>query len=366
MVNSRIMRKIMRKNSKVKLMIVVLGVIFALSSISSFNINDDPEVADCKLEIRGEVNLETLKTSDWWNNFTFIHIDGNWSTAAGYEWCSGDGSWNNPYVIENITIDASSSPTGSGIFINNSKNDYFNIRNCTVYNAPNIADQAGIKLENTNNGTLIENICSNNELHGILLLGESSRRCINNTIVGNTANNNYNGIVLKDYCDENNITGNTANNNGYSGMILDSSLYNNMTDNTAHDNYVGIYLRNSDYNLINISKCFRNSGAGIMLFQSNENNITQNTMNYNNIGLDITYSDNNRIIKNTLIGNTRAIYEENCNGNIFEGNVIGGSSGGGGDDDDDDDKQETIPGYDIFLIVGVISIALIILLKKNR
>ena len=63
----------------------------------------------------------------------FIHIDGsipgNWSGTTSFDWCSGDGSWSNPYIIENVTINATNSPTRSGILIENSKDDYFKIRN---------------------------------------------------------------------------------------------------------------------------------------------------------------------------------------------------------------------------------------------
>ncbi|MHA1191714.1 MAG: hypothetical protein ACTSP9_05395, partial [Promethearchaeota archaeon] len=57
---------------------------------------------------------------------SFIYIDGNWTeTATTYDWCYGDGSWSTPYVIENVSINAISSPTGSGILINNSLDVYF-------------------------------------------------------------------------------------------------------------------------------------------------------------------------------------------------------------------------------------------------
>ncbi len=110
----------------------------------SVKFNDDEIIND-----KVKVNLRAPKTSEIWNNFSYIHIDGNWSTAAAYEWCRGDGSWGNPYVIENMTITAVGSPTGSGIFINNSKNDYFIIRNVTVLNAGSGSNDAGIKMENT-------------------------------------------------------------------------------------------------------------------------------------------------------------------------------------------------------------------------
>ncbi len=115
-------------------------------------------------------NYSSLKQSDDWSNFTYIHITGlNWSVAASYDWCNGDGSWSNPYVIENLTINASTSPTGSGIYIENSTNDYFVIRNVTIVNSGTTVYDGGIKLDNSSNGTLILNNCSNTGRNGYII-----------------------------------------------------------------------------------------------------------------------------------------------------------------------------------------------------
>ena len=363
----------MRNKVKITILIATLGLMFLISIGSKNIMNVTQENATYNTEADEEFYpTNPITAKSWWDNFSYIHINGNWSTAANYEWCRGDGSWSNPFIIENITMDASSSPTESGIFIENSKNDYFIIKNCTVYNAPEVPDAAGLKLKNANNGTIIDNHCNDNGGHGILLLGGSGKMCENNTIIENTANNNYNGILLREYCHNNTISGNTANYNTYGGIVLDKSDNNNITGNTANNNnHPGIYLALSDYNLVNNSECNSN-GAGIMVSFGNENNITYNTINSNNIGIDISYSDYNSIINNTLIGNTRAIYEYgDCEGNIYEGNTIIPPTGGGGDDDDDDDddKEAAIPGYDVFLIIGLISVMSIVLLiniEKNK
>jgi len=235
----------MKSNSKI-IILLIFGFFLGISSILSINnfradnVNNGMSVKDNDI-----TTLKSLKQSGYWNNFSFIHIDGNWSTAAGYAWCSGNGSWGNPYTIENITIDASSSPTGSGIFIINSKNDYFIIRNVTVYNAGTGDYDAGIKLENTNNGTLTNNNCSNNGRSGIFLYND----CDNNTISGNIASNvgttNQNfGILFFQVCDNNMIYNNTANNNADYGIYLWANCDDNtISGNTAknNDNY-GIYL----------------------------------------------------------------------------------------------------------------------------
>ena len=118
----------MKLNLKIKI-IILLGFLFYLSGIM---VNNNEQLNNkSEIEIIENTNLESLKLSAVYSE-PFIHIDGNWTTAASYEWCSGDGSWKNPYTIENVTTDASGSPTGIGIFIDNSQNDYFIIKNCII------------------------------------------------------------------------------------------------------------------------------------------------------------------------------------------------------------------------------------------
>jgi len=262
----------MRNKTKIKISIVVLGIVLAFLSINNYFIFKDQGENNGALEIQDEINLKNPKKSGDWN-LQFIHIDGNWShTVGNYTWCSGDGSWSNPYIIENVTIDASSSPTGSGILINNSKNDYFFINNCNVYNAGNGYIDSGIKLENTNNGTITGNKCSNNGRFGIFLYNH----CKNNTISGNTANNNDNsGINLYWYCTNNIISNNTANYNEWDGIYLSICSYNIISGNTANYNRYGVYLYKGYFNIV--------SG-------------------------------------NILIGNNECIFEQECEENVFENN----------------------------------------------
>ena len=200
----------MRNQTRITILVAIFGLMFCISIASNNLLIDTQENTSQTTETIEELYFKKpITAKSWWDNFSFIHIKGNWSTAANYEWCRGKGTSSNPYIIENITMDASSSPTASGIYIQDSQNDYFKIKNCTVYNNPAryYKDDAGIKLENVNNGTLIDNICNDNEKYGILLLGGSGN-CENNTVIENTANNNLDGIVLKNVHDYNNISGN--------------------------------------------------------------------------------------------------------------------------------------------------------------
>lgn len=257
---------------------------------------------------------------------------------------------------------------------------YFIIRNCSVRNAGAGIYDAGIRLENSSNGTLFKNNCSNNGGSGIRLYNN----CYNNTIINNTANNNaylgigiygidgnpsslcvdnivenniandndLHGIVVAYYCQNttivdnecsfngqygifldlscryNYIINNTANNNGvtggYAGIYLsDRCDENNITGNTANDNtQFGIYLYDHcDNNNISENTINGNEDYGIYLYSNCDDNVNKsNTINRNTVGIFLRQSDTNTISENTLIDNELCIYELYSFGNIIENN----------------------------------------------
>ncbi|MFW9898970.1 MAG: NosD domain-containing protein, partial [Candidatus Thorarchaeota archaeon] len=189
-----------------------------------------------------QVNIEiSPKQSDYWSDVSFVHIDGNWTeTNSTYDWCSGSGTLNDPYVIKNVIINASGS--NSGILINNSKNVYFIIKNCTIFDSGSLYGDAGIRLENTNNGTIINNNCSNNNF-GILLY--NSR---NNSISLNNITFNEYGIYLENNCDNNTINGNKIIDNNVYGMNITTlnCSYNLIYNNNFTSNGLNAYDNGTD------------------------------------------------------------------------------------------------------------------------
>ena len=321
----------MENKHRIKINILILGMIFAISTINSFMIFNFQGGSITKIENRDPTELNPLRISSYWTT-NFIHIDGNWSYSVGnYSWVSGDGSWNYPYIIENVTIDASTSPTGSGIYINNSKNEYFMIRNCTIYGAGVLSTDAGIKFENTNNGTIINNNCSQNGENGIILINN----CINNTISGNTINDNgYSGIYLDNNCLNNTLLGNTAGNkftlNQYNGIFLDYSVNNTLSLNIANNNsqYGILFNQNCNDNKLSENILNDNGDAGI-LFDTNcmNNTVLKNTIfNNGNNGIILNDGcDDNKILKNYLYFNTNdaiEIGDPNNDDNSIIQNVI--------------------------------------------
>lgn len=114
-----------------------------------------------------------------------IHINNNWSAAKAAGICTGNGTYTEPYTIQDLVIDGGGS--GSGILIENSV-AYVKIENCKVSNYGNTKFEAGIRLNSVKNLQLINNNCSSNFV-GIILYNTSS---IN--ITANTVTNTYCGI----------------------------------------------------------------------------------------------------------------------------------------------------------------------------
>ena len=306
----------MKTKTKNFAILLILGLVFPL--LLNFNLN-----------ITSGDNINSIKPKSSGGYIeTFIHIDGsipnNWSdTASTYDWCSGDGSWNNPYIIEDVTIDG----TGRefGIFITNSKNDYFIIRNCTVYNVGLTPNDGAILLVNVSIGNIINNNCSFNVGCGITL----DTNCNNNTISGNTANDNQPntvGINLN-LSDNNTISGNTANGNGNSGIYIGDSDYNTLLGNTLEGNDYGVWMNGGDNN--NITGNVANGNVIGLGYEYGENNtFSGNTVNNNTYsGMYLT----SNIINNTLTGNTvnnntlYGIYLDDCDSNTVSGNTLDGN-----------------------------------------
>ena len=246
-----------------------------------------------------DYNTISPKKSGHWNLNNIVIDDSltgvgahNWTWASNQNWCSGLGTWINPYVIENVTINALNS--SSGIEIKNS-NKFFVIRNATVYNASALASEAGILLYYVGNGTLINNNCSFNNGIGVLL-----DNCVNTTIFRNYVVNNSDGISLKN-SNDNDIHNNTVKYNINGGIVVqnceDIFLSKNIVNNNS---WVGIYLNNGYDHVVynNIAKY--NTYAGMRMDNSENITIRENTFDHNVEHGIMVWGNNNN---NSLIDN---------------------------------------------------------------
>ena len=269
-------------------------------------------------------NLEVvteIKKAMYWDNLTYIHIDGNWSDAAALpsSWCQGSGTWQDPYIIENVTLDASSSPTGSGILIENT-NDYFIIRNCTISNPVDSLD-AAIYITHSHNGTIENNVLSSNEVgKGIMLYGQfPSKACKNITLKHNIINDFDRGIEDQN-ADNVEILNNEIFSNEFQGIYVGASINNcDILNNNVSDNGDnGIALSgNGANNLIQNNTIQNNNGNGIKLDLLSDTNVTGNRIIHNGLypftytALDIDSDVSNVVI----LGNT---FRRNEDGDVSD------------------------------------------------
>lgn len=298
----------MKNNWKMKKCYLLFGMIliFSLSTFYNFHINENTSTEDVYKK-----NIINLETAGYWVLTTPILIDDsvpaiNWSsTASTYDWCSGSGTWNDPYLIENVTIDGQG--TGSCLTILHSKIAYFVIRNCTLFNSDTTFGNADMLLDDVNNGLLINNTCYDGR-EGIYLDNNSD----NNTIVENILRDNIvSGIFLWDGCEENKISNNTLINNNYFGIYLNyNSDGNNITNNIikynglgTQDEMSGIFIQASDDNIVSNNEITNNNQNGIWLYNDwcYDNIIFNNNISENKIGIRLSYNVWRSIITDNLI-----------------------------------------------------------------
>ena len=376
------------RTKSIIIILIIFGIGFAFSSIITTKLSFNGELRDKWKECSDKTDLEDekLKISKVSEK---IHIDNNWTAIKAAGICTGNGTYSKPYIIEDLIIDGGNS--GSCIFIENS-NVYFRIENCTVYNSGSVRTEAGIKLSYVNNAQLFKNNCSKN--YNGMRLSDSN----NITISGNTASNNWFGIYLF-YCNDNRVLENNASDNGSKGIVSYFGDDNIISGNIANDNFiVGIELSECDYNIVsgntarnsrdggitlwfnynnNISgNIASNNNYGICIYHSNYNTVSGNTANDNNYyGIHLFNSENNTILGDTanynkygiflessnyttvtgnkLLGNEVCINETDCEGNVFKDNNCG----------EDDEK---IPGYNPFFLLGILSVAAILITRKAK
>ena len=181
-----------------------------------------------------------------------FEIDGNaeWVIINNtYSWCTGSGTKTDPFIIKNITIDATIS--SSCIHILNS-DVFFKIKNCTFKNA-GLLDYAGVKITHTSNGTIEENLFIDNRRVAIDIFESENITISDNTIKCiNTRDSDLDmGIYCIDsiYCKiKNNILFNVKQgitNAGHSNKCINNIIHIKTVQNPSQSPY-GILI--SDQN----------------------------------------------------------------------------------------------------------------------
>jgi len=291
-----------KQNQNFKFLIVLLGI-FTISAIVGNNgINESSTIPE-------EIIIEDyLPQSSYFNNTEDpIAIDGdatgvgahNWTWASSQDWCRGSGTFGDPYVIENITINVQQEDTPS-LAISDS-NEYVIIQNVSLHNA---SGESGYTLLITrSNNTIIRNSTITSK-DTCIIVGASSVPCHNITVANNTiysdSNQGGSGIVfdVRDLNDNLEIYGNNISTMAkglrimnienltiYNNTILNCSMgiemdgssstakYNTIHNNTFYNCSYGLYiLSNTDENTYH-SNQIRNCSIGAYIAAGSDDNL---------------------------------------------------------------------------------------------
>lgn len=238
-----------------------------------------------------------------------IIIDGNsdWALIASLnDWCNGNGTKMDPYIIENIAINGIS--IDECIIIKNTDVNFI-LRNCLIYNDGTGEADTGIKLISVKNGKIINNTIINNIHRGIYL--ESSE---DNLIGYNQLNISTDSIYLSS-SNYNNISYNHID-RGIE-MIMIKSNNNKISNNILKQE---LSLMNCDNNIITYNNITQKNYYGLRI--SGINNTISNN-NFYGCGLYIVKSGNpkSHTITNSNLVNGKPLYyfinENNLNSNNF-------------------------------------------------
>ncbi|MHA1730136.1 MAG: right-handed parallel beta-helix repeat-containing protein, partial [Promethearchaeota archaeon] len=320
------------RNNNNRKLFLTLGIMLAIMTINGVILNSNTIQNDPNARNENELSYRTyipIASESYTYEEGPIEINatattnttntGNWTWAVNtFDWCTGNGNWGTPYIIEDVYFNGGVSNHGLSIF--NSQYEYFEIKNCKS-NMSTASSKAGIYIKSTSNGSLVNNNISLNYV-GIYLFDN----CYNNTILGNNIVGTTEGIYLHDNCDDNTILGNNASYNEY-GIFLDENCDNNtIYQNNASYSEGGIYLDdNCDDNTILGNNASYNDNGILIQDDCDNNKIYQNNMSYNDYGIYLEDdSDYNTIYQNNASYNTEygIDVEEYCDYNtIYQNNA---------------------------------------------
>lgn len=199
-----------------------------------------------------------------------IHINGDedFANQASNESWPGNGSKENPYVIEGYDIIVGSS---HGISIKNTR-AYFIIRNCKIHDGE-IKSSYGIFFCHVTNGKITNCNIYDNRCDGIVMVHSH-----NNTITNcNIYDNRRHGIVMESWysggihagaCSNNIITNCNIYGNGWSGIDIfgwgEDCSNNSITNCNIHNNRDGISMCGAPHTKIHHNNIFNNRDFGLI------------------------------------------------------------------------------------------------------
>ena len=342
-------------NGRATLELWCAGIYFTYQSYNNTLINNQLNNCGIKFDDNDELlylkshNIDTTNLANGKPIYYYVDQDG---LLAGAFYNAGQIILVNTSnsIMDNLQI----SNTSTGIWLFHSNDN--TISSCNMkYNK-----EQAIYLLFSNNTVITGNVIDNNAEDALYLRSCEYNNITYNTITDDRENNPRTGISLQE-CNHCNVRGNNVSDCLVGlGMSGDHNLisFNNFSDN--QDN--GIWIYNSDYNTFN-NNSMNNNWNGFTLEQSNNNDIIGNEIKYNKeYGLNLYECNDNTIIGNTFYCNNQGCWQEyGGTGNTFDNNICedcpeeDGNGGPGG-----------VPGYNLLIIIGIISIFITLLIRKRR
>lgn len=235
---------------------------------------------------QNQVNSTSTILNKQFNSINTITIKGDTdfiNKASIYGWI-GNGTKENPFIIENLIINTN---TSSAIYISGTS-VYFIIRNCTVTETADVSTSAytiyaGIALSNVKNGLIINNTSASNMVQGIEIDQSNNINLTNNVIYGNKGDaivfQQSNKIIVKDNVVKTSNVGIYIGSNSNQNIIIDNFVDSNIG--------AGIIIVDKSNNNLISGNIVQNSIDGITVVTASSNLISNNTLQDNNFGVDL-------------------------------------------------------------------------------
>jgi parallel beta-helix repeat protein len=277
---------IVKKNIK-KVTLVSTLLVLLIASIFIFNLNR--ELNNDSESVKNKNFYPKLSTNHTDHEPILIANDTAFNDQASAEGWFGDGTPENPFVIENykiinVTVNSSAiafvntslsfilrniiieetNNNSFGMFFNNIRGEII-IENNHISRARNEA----IFIDNCTSMTIRNNIIVEGYWHALVVFGSPHTYIINNTVGSLDPNrpNQGSGVYLLDRSHNSQVINNTISQNYYSGLVtVDSSnllIHNNTIDHNT--------LRTTDF--------FQLNGFGV--FDAFNITVTMNTVTFN-------------------------------------------------------------------------------------